>query len=507
MRVKKKEYIFFARDFQNSVFPQYMLTDLWTVKYKKLVGKSARLGFINRKKVQEYFIQEKEWAELQFYVHKKARTQKNFINRVKQLALNFTKKLNDFTTKEVYKKDLFKLSNSQLAKIYNKFYELDQPCYAYGNLVFIFEFGERAMFSNLIKEAVKKRQPKKIQEYYSLLAAPSQKTIFYEQSLDILKISNKICRDKSLKHLILNNSGNKIIFLLKKNYSKVYKEFYRQYSAYHWLFYSWEGPAMEIEDFIDFARDVIKRGQVAKELEKKSKELSELKKEQEKVMTRLNFNQEERWAVKMAQFAVWFQPFRKARQFKSCWHMTKYFTEVAKRLHLSVEQTRYLTHWEMAKALNKSKADADLINQRRQFFICYCRNNKVVVESGDKAEKFVRENIRLEKIIKLKELAGTSACPGKAQGKVRIVNSLDQAVDFKRGEILVSYATNPLLLPYMRQSAAIVTEEGGLTCHAAIVSRELNKPCVVGIKGLIANLKDGDWVEVDAAKGIVKKIK
>ena len=58
----------------------------------------------------------------------------------------------------------------------------------------------------------------------------------------------------------------------------------------------------------------------------------------------------------------------------------------------------------------------------------------------------------------------------------------------------------------MRQASAIITEEGGLTCHAAIVSRELKKPCVIGIKGLLDILKDGDQIEVDAVKGIVKKI-
>jgi len=503
---KEKKNIIFARDFQTSVFPQYMLTDLWTVKYEELIGRSARLGFINRKKVLEYFIPEKEWQELQFFVQKKAQEEKNFVNQVKQNALALTRKLNLFTAKEIYNKDLSQLSNLRLAEIYKRFYELDQPCYAYGNLVFIFEFGERALFTNLIKEAVKKRRPQKIQEYYSLLAAPAKRTIFYNQSLNILKISNLICRNKNLKRLILNNSGNKIIFLLKKNYPKVYKEFCRQHSAYHWLFYSWEGPAMEIKDFIDFARDVVKRGNVAKELAKKSKELLNLKKYQEKAMAELNFNREERWAVNMAQFAVWFQPYRKARQFKSCWHITKYFTEVAKRLHLNVDQTRYLTHWEMAKALRKGRVDVNLINQRREFFVCYCKNNNVVVESGDKAKKFVRENVSQGKIIKSKELAGTSACPGKAQGKVRIVNSLDQAVDFKKGEILVSYATNPLLLPYMRQSSAIITEEGGLTCHAAIISRELKKPCVVGIKGVVNALKNGDQVEVNATKGIVKKL-
>lgn len=77
----------------------------------------------------------------------------------------------------------------------------------------------------------------------------------------------------------------------------------------------------------------------------------------------------------------------------------------------------------------------------------------------------------------------------------------------KEKDILVSFATNPNLMPAIRKAAAIVTDEGGLTCHAAIVSRELGIPCVVGTKIVTQILKDGDKVEVDARKGIVKKLK
>ncbi|KKS41640.1 MAG: PEP-utilizing enzyme, mobile domain protein [Candidatus Kuenenbacteria bacterium GW2011_GWA2_42_15] len=67
----------------------------------------------------------------------------------------------------------------------------------------------------------------------------------------------------------------------------------------------------------------------------------------------------------------------------------------------------------------------------------------------------------------------------------------------------------PLLcgVPVPAQVGSILTETGGLTSHAAIVARELKKPCVVGIKNLIATLKDGDLVEVDADKGVVKIVK
>ena len=77
----------------------------------------------------------------------------------------------------------------------------------------------------------------------------------------------------------------------------------------------------------------------------------------------------------------------------------------------------------------------------------------------------------------------------------------------KDNEILVSPMTVPDYLPAMKKAKAIITDEGGITCHAAIVSRELGIPCIVGTKIATQVLKDGDRVEVDANKGIVKILK
>jgi phosphohistidine swiveling domain-containing protein len=104
------------------------------------------------------------------------------------------------------------------------------------------------------------------------------------------------------------------------------------------------------------------------------------------------------------------------------------------------------------------------------------------------------------------ELKGQVASKGKAQGRVRIVKRKDQVNLMREGEILVSTMTTPDFVPAMRKAGAIVTDEGGITCHAAIISRELKKPCVIATKLATSVFKDGDIVEVDAEKGIVRKI-
>ncbi len=106
------------------------------------------------------------------------------------------------------------------------------------------------------------------------------------------------------------------------------------------------------------------------------------------------------------------------------------------------------------------------------------------------------------------ELKGQIAYKGKAKGVARVVLSIDGAgVEFNEGDILVSINSNPHLMHLIKKCSAIVTDEGGLTCHAAIVSRELKKPCIMGTKYATRFLKTGDSVEVDADKGVVRIIK
>lgn len=101
-------------------------------------------------------------------------------------------------------------------------------------------------------------------------------------------------------------------------------------------------------------------------------------------------------------------------------------------------------------------------------------------------------------------ISGKSAYGGITRGKARIILSKKQIPSLENGEILVTAMTTPDFLPALQKAAAFITDEGGITCHAAIVARELKKPCIIGTKIATQVLKDGDLVEVDADNGVVR---
>jgi phosphohistidine swiveling domain-containing protein len=104
-------------------------------------------------------------------------------------------------------------------------------------------------------------------------------------------------------------------------------------------------------------------------------------------------------------------------------------------------------------------------------------------------------------------LRGQSASKGKATGIARVIIGETHFSKFNDGEIIIAPMTRPEFVPLMKKASAIVTDEGGITCHAAIVSRELGIPCIVGTQKATSKLKDGMLIEVNADRGVVKIIK
>ena len=108
---------------------------------------------------------------------------------------------------------------------------------------------------------------------------------------------------------------------------------------------------------------------------------------------------------------------------------------------------------------------------------------------------------------KTDEISGQIAFKGKVKGIARLVFDPSNVKEFNKGDILVAPWTRPEYLPVMNKAGAFVTDGGAILSHAAIVARELKKPCIISTKISTLLIKDGDLVEVDANKGIIKIIK
>ena len=187
--------------------------------------------------------------------------------------------------------------------------------------------------------------------------------------------------------------------------------------------------------------------------------------------------------------------------------------EAARRLRLSRDEYHRLKLEEVTAALRGEKLPLKkLSDSRSKHYVVVLGMKRCHVFAGKDADALMRR-LPYAKIPKKKRsqsstrvVTGICGSQGSAQGTVRIVSRIEDIGKLRQGEILVTQNTTPTFLPAMKKSAAVITDEGGITCHAAIVSRELGIPCVIGTKNATQVLKNGQKVNVDATRGIVKRV-
>ena len=171
------------------------------------------------------------------------------------------------------------------------------------------------------------------------------------------------------------------------------------------------------------------------------------------------------------------------------------------------EEVINLTHRELIN-LRDNKILPENFNERQNGFGVVSKVGNLYVITGDDLEKSLEECE--EKISSdITEIKGIVAYKSleKVRGIVRVIEESKNISKLKKGDILVANETTPDYIVGMRIAGAIVTNQGGITSHAAINSREMKIPCIIGTKIATKVLKDGDLVEVDADKGIVKILK
>jgi phosphoenolpyruvate synthase/pyruvate phosphate dikinase len=185
--------------------------------------------------------------------------------------------------------------------------------------------------------------------------------------------------------------------------------------------------------------------------------------------------------------------------------LNTWFGEIAEKHNIDPILVHFMKPEEI-RDIDSKGIDKEMLRKRKEWSVFWndIETNNVTFSFEKNIEKSIP--VLVEQIDSTDVLKGNTAFPGNARGIVRIINVLEDITEFNQGDILVSLNTNPDLVPAIKKAGAIVTDEGGIMCHAAIVSREFKIPCVIGTKVATKVLKNGDLVEVDADKGIVKII-
>lgn len=202
----------------------------------------------------------------------------------------------------------------------------------------------------------------------------------------------------------------------------------------------------------------------------------------------------------------WWQDERKRATYLTIHIGTTLLREIAKRKKYDVEDLKYAVASEVEGIITRQSPAPVVLRERRKSCAYVATADGFWFETGAKATQLRRDMLGDETMQDVQDIRGLTACLGRAVGPVKIVQSATEIAKVQPGDVLVAVMTRPDYVPAMRKAAAVVTNEGGITSHAAIVSRELGIPCIIGTKIATRVFKDGDLVEVNANHGWVRKI-
>lgn len=180
--------------------------------------------------------------------------------------------------------------------------------------------------------------------------------------------------------------------------------------------------------------------------------------------------------------------------------------QYSKKYNLAVKDIEMMTSGEFSNFINNQKKTlASAIKKRKNGFVWHQKNGRWIIETGDNYKKWVKILLPTKKQKSVNGIA-TYAAQKPIVGKAKLHLSFSKPTNIAKGEILVTGMTNPQLIPVIKNAAAIVTDEGGIMCHAAIISRELKIPCIVGTQDATQIFKDGDLIKVDTQTGTITKL-
>ena len=382
----------------------------------------------------------------------------------------------------IYKTNLNKKTNQELWQMFDKYLKLYKQAYPWSEPIVL---GLEESLGSYLKEYLSKKinNSEELTTTYSILSAPREKSFAKQEEDDLLNIALKIKNKKNI------------------NLEKVIKIHAQKYS---WLPYDY-GLDLWNEKYFSIVLDhILKQGDMESRLLSSKRYFNQLPKQQTELEKKYKIDKVHKDLFNNLRLATYLQDYKKGKFTLVHYYIVGLLEEIAKRLNIQRELMQYYLPKELEKALlnNLFVKDDELKNRSINSLFVF-NQNSIKIFLGAEASKILMEHKKIV-INKKSLLLGVTASAGCYIGKVRIIREASEIKNIKKGEVLITTMTSPEYVPALRLAGAVVTDQGGIMCHAAILSREIGVPCIVGT-GLATKLfQTGDVVEVNADQNFVR---
>jgi len=357
-----------------------------------------------------------------------------------------------------------KLSNEELLGIWEKYCSDYIKFWIDGTVPELGNYGADKYFEDKLKKYFKNQND--LSKAIEILTAPLKPSFYQEEEMELSKT----------------------------------KDLVRHQQKYFWLKNSYAGTQITpVKFFVKRKKEIFKN--IVTEVKKRISEASKQKKIFQKLYSLPNSLMNIAEAI--SDGIAW-QDERKKYIFIVLHYQDKFLTEVARRFEYEKEDLCSLWFYEISEILKGEDFNSVLLKRRSGFGIDFHIGCKML---ASKQTEYYWNLYSKEQVVGQKDIRGLIVSKGKiaiTKGKVHILLDPTRVDKFKSGEILVAPMTSPEYIFAMKKAYAIITDAGGLTSHAAIVSRELGVPCIVGTKVATRIFKNGDMVELNTETGTVR---
>jgi phosphohistidine swiveling domain-containing protein len=465
---------------------------------------------VYKKGILTWYIPQKNMDKLFVHVFNFVKNNPEYLEEVKRKLLRDSWSFKIFYL-SLSDKDYSKLSNKKLWKLYEKYQKKYNFLYTWGEP--IAWVTKDTLYSYLLKYL--KKQIKKESLDYSpedclgKLSLSPEISFIKKEEIELVKLALFIQHNKKFNNLFKKSKREINKFLLKNNFKELNKKIDQHIKKYCWIPYDYGALLWNKEYFIQELKKLLKNNNLQNKFKELENYPQKLKKEQRELIQKIKIDKKKQRILKAVRICEFLMDYKKEIFTQSHYCILPLLQEIAQRIKLSLLSSRFLMPQEIKEALFNNKIFKEKqIKERFLFSIFYFKeNNKMRLLKYLEAKMLYKEILETNRFNSdFTEIKGIVANNGFYRGKVKIILDAKNTSKMKKGEILITNMTSPDYLSAVKKSGAIITNEGGITCHATIIARELKKPCIIGTKIATQVLKDGDEVIVDANQGIVRRL-
>jgi len=404
------------------------------------------------------------------------------------------------------------VSNVEMAEWLEESASIRMDCQACGQAWLAIDLAPEPPLVEHLVNYLNKRRPGGAGSAFAILTTPLKQSNAQKEEASLLDLAVKIQDDEGAFRLftVSRSFGAEFFESFKQASPRLFRAFCSHADSFQWLPFMYEGPAWTDAYFAETLASLLKdRPNLVSLKTELRKRVDALEEKQEGLIREFGVDEKHARLLEIAREIVFGRGFRKDALYFAFYKLQAFHAELSRRLGLSQDQLHYLYPWEVSPLLREGRTVSPReMDARHAHHALYVEDGRERLYVGDEAAEFMRSLPVESEVVEegVRELKGICASPGQGRGPVCLVNSPSDLTKMKEGSILLSHATDPSLVTGMKKASAIVTDMGGIACHAAIVSRELGVPCLVGTRTATKSFKDGDLVHVDATHGVIRRI-